>query len=87
MEEGIILLWKRFLQVAFNRSYCGGIPTKCPALHQKVYLVSNLGGFTLIFYIFYSLCAAFSNFDILASKALTELFVCLKTIRIRIVQQ
>ena len=34
MEEGIILLWKRFLQVAFNRSYCGGIPTKCPALRR-----------------------------------------------------
>ena len=34
MEEGIILLWKSSLQVAFNRSYCGGIPTKCPALRR-----------------------------------------------------
>ena len=34
MEKGIILLWERFLQVAFNRSYCCGIPTKYPALRR-----------------------------------------------------
>ena len=34
IEEGIILLWKRFLRVAFNRSYCCGIPTKYPALNR-----------------------------------------------------